>query len=199
MRKLLFNYSFYSHPEIGNFTLWHEGSTIPGNKTNTNAAPYRHTPNAVRVRHFYFSHAPTPLHYLPLIHLLPTHYFLLISNCSSSSLFSRSRPARGVEAGQQRGARRVGVRPPVDTEFDDRARRDGIWRRGLPGQPVRMWWRRLPYPQSFLFFYDASPSFFSCTLFVMFVQCMRVRFLWIICDCKHYCEILCSCDLIFDL
>jgi hypothetical protein len=27
MRKLLFNYSFYSHPEIGNFRLW-QGATL---------------------------------------------------------------------------------------------------------------------------------------------------------------------------
>jgi hypothetical protein len=26
MRKLLFNYSFYSHPEIGNFRVWHMSS-----------------------------------------------------------------------------------------------------------------------------------------------------------------------------
>jgi hypothetical protein len=24
MRKLLFNYYFYSHPEIGNFRVWHQ-------------------------------------------------------------------------------------------------------------------------------------------------------------------------------
>jgi hypothetical protein len=32
MRKSLFNYSFYSHPEIGNFRLWHTSSYKRGSK-----------------------------------------------------------------------------------------------------------------------------------------------------------------------
>jgi hypothetical protein len=40
MRKLLFNYSFYSHPEIGNFRVWHTVSStlrlIPEPATHLN-------------------------------------------------------------------------------------------------------------------------------------------------------------------